>query len=309
MAAHLGTADGRARAACPIRRECDGAAGRRFNQPLMKRPESWRIAGMTRLVARFRAHDASGRLTRSAVRARYCVGYPSDATTRFERTDFNAPGPARRHQKMVVRVQSAQTTPRPRSRSPIPRSRRARKQYNEHDVPIHHLVRHRASVRHAAAAPSSECLDSSLLRHERLHKLPRDRRADRHCPLPDLRVRPPRPLSPTASQPPSKARSRRSARSPDRAAVDAAGPSALRRSPVRSRGLRQPRPGGGLSAAWLSISSRCACAWSRNRSISARCRRASLSDSIHGGAAPAFLSIRWAIAHSPAALSSSIGSR
>ena len=45
------------------------------------------------------------------------------------------------------------------------------------------------------------------------------------------------------------------------------------------------------------------------RSSSARSRRASLSDSIHGGAAPAFRSIRWAIAHSPAAESSSSGSR
>ena len=44
-------------------------------------------------------------------------------------------------------------------------------------------------------------------------------------------------------------------------------------------------------------------------SSSAISRRASLSDSIQGGAAPAFRSIRWAIAHSPAAASSSIGSR
>ena len=38
-------------------------------------------------------------------------------------------------------------------------------------------------------------------------------------------------------------------------------------------------------------------------------RRASLSASIQGGAAPASRRIRWAIAHSPAALSSSIGMR
>ena len=44
-------------------------------------------------------------------------------------------------------------------------------------------------------------------------------------------------------------------------------------------------------------------------SSAASCLRASLSDSIHGGAAPALRSIRWAIAHSPAAESSSSGSR
>ena len=44
-------------------------------------------------------------------------------------------------------------------------------------------------------------------------------------------------------------------------------------------------------------------------SSSASWRRASLSDSIQGGAAPALRSIRWAIAHSPAAESSSSGSR
>ena len=102
--------------------------------------------------------------------------------------------------------------PRPRSRSPIPRSWRARKQYNEHDVPNHYLVRHWTSVRHAAPAPSSECLDASLLRHQWLHKLPR--RSMR---------RPAWPIAGSAAtsaacidhgrrpdQPPLKARSRRS---------------------------------------------------------------------------------------------------
>ena len=52
-----------------------------------------------------------------------------------------------------------------------------------------------------------------------------------------------------------------------------------------------------------------AAARATSASICSSSLRASLSASIQGGAAPALRSIRWAIAHSPAALSSSSGSR
>ena len=151
---------------------------------------------MTRLVAAVcRCGATDEPFDAEAVLDRYCASYPSDATTRFERKD-HAPGPARRHHRngrpgaAVPRRHPGRAADRLSRDHGAPESK-----YNQHDVPIHYLVRDRTSVCHAAPAPSSECLDSALLRHERLHKLPRDRRADRHCPLPDLRVRPPRPLT------------------------------------------------------------------------------------------------------------------
>ena len=94
-------------------------------------------------------------------------------------------------------------------------------------------------------------------------------------------------------------RDRRCWRSVGRLAVDPGdGPVGLRDQPAvfrRSRGRETPRPN------------------RRGSTSSRRAARAgavaSLSDSIQGGATPALRSIRWAIAHSPAALSSSSGSR
>ena len=96
-----------------------------------------------------------GRLT-DRVPGEYCDGNQSDATTRFERPN-HAPGPARRHSTIVVQGSTVpQNETRPRSRSLIPRSRRARKhKNNNHDDPIRHSVRHRTSLRRCGACAAA----------------------------------------------------------------------------------------------------------------------------------------------------------
>ena len=210
----------------------------------MKRPKSWRIAGRSRLVAAVCRRGATdGPFDAKAVLDRYCAGNPSDATTRFERKD-HAPGPARRHQRngrpgaAVPRRHPGRAADRLSRDHGAPESK-----YNEHDVPLDYLVRHwtqrppcgasavgrtppLASTAPRTAAPvSSRSTSRPALAHCRICGYVR------RIPLRHWRLAP--------GQPRLNARSSRRARSPDRAAVDAAGPLALRRSPVRSPGSRR----------------------------------------------------------------------
>ena len=152
-------------------------ARRGINQASVKRPES-----------------SSGRTFGGLTDRRSPAILPSNqsaATTRLERPTY-APGPARRHFKNDVPAEyKPSNVTRTRSRSPIPRSRRARKHKSRkhHVVPIRHIVRHRTSLRNAAYAPPRECRHALLLRHQRLPELPRSRSRDRPGHLRHLWVR------------------------------------------------------------------------------------------------------------------------
>ena len=157
--------------------------GAGINQASMKRPTPTGRTGGYRATA----FDA-GRGMASAVDGLrdlgpYCGGNPSAATIRLERPTL---APVRR----------AGPYHRSRSRSPITRSRRARKHKQpHHDVPFHHIVRRRAFHRHAPLAPSRQRCHAALLQHQRLHQLPRDRHQGRPGPLSRLRARAPNALT------------------------------------------------------------------------------------------------------------------
>ena len=115
------------------------------------------------------------------------LGYPSDATTRCERTK-HAPGPARR---LINKTDAADRSCRDQG---APESTSTK----HHDVPFHPGVRHRTLLRRSAdASPHlrSDIEQPPFLRHQWLRQPARPRPRDGHGDLPHLRFRPPHPLT------------------------------------------------------------------------------------------------------------------